>query len=66
MSADVAVPMPARSVRYCEICSFPYEYCEYGSPLSKGKANLELKDAELYARLYSDACLLYTSDAADE
>ena len=57
MSADVAVPMPARSVRYCEICSFPYEYCEYGSSLSKCKANLELKDAELYARLYSDAAL---------
>ena len=55
-STDVD-PFPARPTRYCEVCSFPYEYCEYGSSLSKCKANLEARDPTLYAQLYSDAAL---------
>ncbi|SHO77830.1 Similar to S.cerevisiae protein TMA22 (Protein of unknown function) [Malassezia sympodialis ATCC 42132] len=64
MSADVAAPVDAgsdrfvaRPVRYCEICSFPYEYCEYGSSLSRCKANLEAKDPDLFRQLYSDEAL---------
>lgn len=49
--------VPSRSVRYCEVCTFPYEYCEYGSSLTKCKANLEAKDSALFAQLYSDAAL---------
>jgi len=63
MSAEVA-PVDAsndrfvaRPVRYCEICSFPYEYCEYGSSLSRCKANLEAKDPDLFRQLYSDEAL---------
>ena len=48
---------PARFVQYCDICSFPYEYCEYGSSLSKCKANLEAKNPELFAKLYSEEAL---------
>lgn len=64
MSIDVMAPaaagedrFPARELRYCEICTFPYEYCEYGSSLSRCKANLEAKDPALFAKLYSDEAL---------
>ncbi|WFD30316.1 Translation machinery-associated protein 22 [Malassezia sp. CBS 17886] len=48
---------PARTVAYCDICTFPYEYCEYGSSLTKCKTHLEEKDPALYAHLYSEAAL---------
>ena len=56
-SAEAPQSVPAREVKYCEICSFPYEYCEYGSSLTKCKANLEAKDPALFAQLYSEEAL---------
>lgn len=56
-AVESSASVPAREVHYCEICSFPYEYCEYGSSLTKCKANLEAKNPELYAQLYSDEAL---------
>lgn len=44
---------PARVVEYCPICTFPYEYCEYGQSASKCRANLEATKPELFAKLYS-------------
>lgn len=55
--AEAPQSVPAREVKYCEICSFPYEYCEYGSSLTKCKANLEAKDPALFAQLYSEEAL---------
>ncbi|WFC97806.1 Translation machinery-associated protein 22 [Malassezia yamatoensis] len=62
MSAEEALAesssrVQAREVRYCEICTFPYEYCEYGSSLTKCKANLEAKNPRLYSALYSEEAL---------
>ena len=57
MSAADTMSVPTRNVQYCEVCTFPYEYCEYGSSLTKCKANLEAKDPATFARLYSDAAL---------
>lgn len=56
-NAEAPVSVPAREVQYCEICTFPYEYCEYGSSLTKCKANLEAKNPALYAQLYSEEAL---------
>lgn len=55
-AAGAAAPAPvptARVVEYCPICTFPCEYCEYGSSVSKCRANLEETKPELYAQLYS-------------
>ncbi|WFD05754.1 Translation machinery-associated protein 22 [Malassezia vespertilionis] len=65
MSAVAAQPeaeapperFPPRSVHYCEICTFPYEYCEYGSSLTKCKANLESRDPVLFSSLYSEEAI---------
>ena len=56
-AVEAPAGVPARDVHYCENCTFPYEYCEYGSSLTKCKANLEAKNPELYAQLYSEAAL---------
>lgn len=54
---DSPAVLPARAVEYCAICTFPYEYCEYGSSLSKCKANLQQKNPALFAQLYSEEAL---------
>ena len=48
---------PAREVQYCPICTFPYEYCEFGPSSSKCRSNLEATNAELYAKLYSEEAI---------
>ncbi|KAJ9106052.1 Translation machinery-associated protein 22 [Naganishia adeliensis] len=57
MSA-VAGPSTKRvHVTYCQVCSLPIEYCEFGSSLSKCKIWLEEQDPDAFARLYSDDAL---------
>lgn len=47
----------ARSCRVAArrpVCSFPLEYCEFGSSLSKCKDRLKADDPDLYDKYYSD------------
>lgn len=54
MSAAAGPSTKPVHVTYCQVCSLPIEYCEFGSSLSKCKAWLEEQDPEAFARLYSD------------
>ncbi|KAG7906311.1 hypothetical protein KL906_004403 [Ogataea polymorpha] len=42
-------------VKYCGVCSFPVEFCEFGKKFKKCKAWLEEDDPELYKKLYSES-----------
>ncbi|GHJ85995.1 hypothetical protein NliqN6_2397 [Naganishia liquefaciens] len=57
MSAAAGPSTKPVHVTYCQVCSLPIEYCEFGSSLSKCKAWLEEQDPEAFARLYSDDAL---------
>jgi len=47
-------PVKPLEMLYCEICSFPPEYCEFGSSVSKCKSWLEEAHPELYEKYWSD------------
>ncbi|ORY90856.1 translation initiation factor SUI1 [Leucosporidium creatinivorum] len=47
----------ARTVLYCDVCSFPPEYCEFSSKSSKCKTWLQGAHPNLYAKYYSDTAL---------
>ncbi|THH28212.1 hypothetical protein EUX98_g5962 [Antrodiella citrinella] len=44
-------------VRYCEVCTFPLEYCEFGSSFTKCKESLAEEDEDLYDKYYSEEAL---------
>jgi len=44
-------------VLYCEVCSFPPEYCEFGSSVSKCKTWLAEEHPDLYEKYWSDEAL---------
>ncbi|KIO21056.1 hypothetical protein M407DRAFT_15868 [Tulasnella calospora MUT 4182] len=48
---------PPRTVLYCQICSFPPEYCEFGSSASKCKGWLKDAHSELYEKYYGEDAL---------
>ncbi|KAI0722515.1 eukaryotic translation initiation factor 1-like protein [Earliella scabrosa] len=50
-------PTPPREVVYCQVCSFPVEYCEFGSSLTRCKEWLQKEQPALYDRFYSDEAL---------
>ncbi|GJE87425.1 density-regulated protein DRP1 [Phanerochaete sordida] len=50
-------PVAPIQVRYCEVCSFPLEYCEFGSSFTKCKEVLRESDPDLYDRYYSEEAL---------
>ncbi|KAF8581912.1 density-regulated protein DRP1 [Ramaria rubella] len=54
---------PALAVLYCEVCSFPPEYCEFGSHLTRCKAWLEDAHPDLYERYYSEDALVSKAGA---
>lgn len=56
-SPAASQPIPPVQVRYCEVCSFPLEYCEFGSSLTKCKEVLQKEDPELYDHYYSEEAL---------
>ncbi|KAG8922205.1 hypothetical protein FRC01_014337, partial [Tulasnella sp. 417] len=58
-TSAVAEPQapPPRTVLYCQICSFPPEYCEFGSSASKCKVWLKDAHSELYEKYYGDDAL---------
>lgn len=54
-SSSSSSPPPVllkQAVSYCKVCSFPPEYCEYGTSISKCKRWLSDQDPKLYQRLY--------------
>ncbi|KAI0638603.1 translation initiation factor SUI1 [Trametes polyzona] len=50
-------PTPPVEVLYCQVCSFPVEYCEFGSSLTRCKEWLQKTDQALYDRFYSEEAL---------
>ncbi|CAI5759540.1 unnamed protein product [Candida verbasci] len=46
-----------KSVLYCKICSWPPEYCEFGSSFKRCQAWLQENNEDLYNQLYSNANL---------
>ncbi|KAF9516791.1 hypothetical protein BS47DRAFT_1371587 [Hydnum rufescens UP504] len=55
-----AIPAPAPAplnVVYCGVCTFPPEYCEFGSHMTRCKAWLGENHSDLYVRYYSQDAL---------
>ncbi|TCD62503.1 Translation machinery-associated protein 22 [Steccherinum ochraceum] len=53
----ISQAIPPISVRYCAVCSFPLEYCEFGSSFTKCKETLHEEDEDLYNKYYSEEAL---------
>ncbi|CCE73144.1 Piso0_000165 [Millerozyma farinosa CBS 7064] len=47
----------AREIIYCDICSFPPEYCEFGGTFKRCKDWLQANHLQLFEKLYSDDAL---------
>ncbi|KAF9057782.1 translation initiation factor SUI1 [Panaeolus papilionaceus] len=56
-SEIVKEPTPPVVVTYCAVCTFPLEYCEFGSSFTKCKEWLKEEDEDLYNRFYSEEAL---------
>ena len=52
--SDTIAPAPSIPA----VCSFPVEYCEFGSSLTRCKEWLKEADSALYDKFYSDGVLL--------
>jgi len=50
-------PTPPVQVFYCQICSFPLEYCEFGSSITRCKEWLKEEREDLYDKYYSEEAL---------
>ncbi|PPQ87315.1 hypothetical protein CVT25_002063 [Psilocybe cyanescens] len=50
-------PTPPLEVFYCAICSFPLEYCEFGSSLTRCKEWLKEEREDLFNKYYSEEAL---------
>ncbi|EMD40297.1 hypothetical protein CERSUDRAFT_79971 [Gelatoporia subvermispora B] len=60
MASEEAGPSQAIAplqVLYCAVCSFPPEYCEFGSHLTRCKEWLQKEHTDLYDKYYSDEAL---------
>lgn len=44
-----------QEVKYCGICSFPCEYCEFSGKLPRCKEWLSDNDTELFGKIYGDS-----------
>jgi len=53
-------------VIYCNICSYPPEYCSYGSRLSKCKKWLSGAHPDLYSKYYGNEAASASGDAAGQ
>ncbi|KAG6818131.1 Translation machinery-associated protein 22 [Tephrocybe sp. NHM501043] len=50
-------PVPPVQLLYCAVCSFPVEYCEFGSSLTRCKDWLKENHEDLYDKYYSEGAL---------
>ncbi|TFK68779.1 density-regulated protein DRP1 [Pluteus cervinus] len=50
-------PHPPVEVAYCGVCTFPLEYCEFGSSLTRCKDWLKEADSDLFDKYYSEEAL---------
>ncbi|EIN11111.1 density-regulated protein DRP1 [Punctularia strigosozonata HHB-11173 SS5] len=50
-------PIPPKQVLYCHICTFPPEYCEFGSSITRCKEWLQSTHPELYDKYWSEEAL---------
>ncbi|KAJ3575827.1 hypothetical protein NP233_g837 [Leucocoprinus birnbaumii] len=48
---------PPVELLYCAVCTFPVEYCEFGSSLTRCKEWLQESNSQLFDKLYSDEAL---------
>ncbi|EIM88624.1 density-regulated protein DRP1 [Stereum hirsutum FP-91666 SS1] len=48
---------PPLQILYCGVCTFPPEYCEFGSSFTRCKEWLESEHPDLYQKYYSDEAL---------
>ncbi|KAI0691388.1 eukaryotic translation initiation factor 1-like protein [Cytidiella melzeri] len=48
---------PPIQVRYCQVCTFPLEYCEFGSSFKKCKEWLQNEEPDLYDKYYSEEAM---------
>ncbi|EKM80021.1 hypothetical protein AGABI1DRAFT_113252 [Agaricus bisporus var. burnettii JB137-S8] len=48
---------PPLQVLYCAVCTFPYEYCEFGSSFTRCKEHLRETNTTLFEKYYSDEAL---------
>jgi len=53
----VKEPTQPVKVFYCNICTFPLEYCEFGSSLTRCKEWLKEENEDLYDKFYSEEAL---------
>ncbi|KAG1807340.1 translation initiation factor SUI1 [Suillus subaureus] len=58
-SSDQQEPQAVRPIEvlYCQICTFPPEYCEFGSSLTRCKEWLQGARPQLFEKYYSDEAL---------
>ncbi|KAG2036730.1 translation initiation factor SUI1 [Suillus americanus] len=58
-SSDQQEPQAVRPIEvlYCQICTFPPEYCEFGSSLKRCKEWLQGAQPQLFEKYYSDEAL---------
>ncbi|KAG7092170.1 hypothetical protein E1B28_008539 [Marasmius oreades] len=50
-------PRPPVQVLYCAVCTFPPEYCEFGSSFTRCKAWLQENHSDLFDKFYSEEAL---------
>jgi len=50
-------PTPSIAVFCCQVCTFPVEYCEFGSSLTRCKEWLKEANQEIYEKYYSEEAL---------
>ncbi|TRM67384.1 translation initiation factor SUI1 [Schizophyllum amplum] len=55
--APAPEPRPPVEVLYCAVCSFPVEYCEFGSSLTRCKEWLKEKHSAQFDKYYSEEAL---------
>ncbi|CDK24376.1 unnamed protein product [Kuraishia capsulata CBS 1993] len=56
--------LQAVEVKYCEVCTFPLEYCEFGASLPRCKDWLKEHDEDLYNEIYNSETKIVSANEA--
>ncbi|KAJ1333044.1 density-regulated protein [Microdochium nivale] len=57
VDTDQPVEPQGRVITYCEVCTLPPEYCEYGGTVKKCQEWLQTTHADLYSQIWSSEAL---------